>query len=70
MLVTISGRQGEGKTCVANIIRNALARYGCVADMGNVPVIDHEVAVDILFPSGPRGRGDRVEIRIREEEET
>ncbi len=59
MLITISGKACEGKTCVANIIRNALTAYRFDPDMGDIPFIDHEVAVDVL----PK----RLAIRIREE---
>lgn len=71
MVITISGRVGEGKTCVANIIRNALAGYGLDPDMGAVPFIDHEVAADLLSDRGRRSRSTAgPQIRICEKEET
>lgn len=56
MTITISGRDGEGKACIANIIRNALMGYSFDPDMIGIPIIDHEVAADVA--------SKRVEIRI------
>lgn len=60
MLITISGPTGEGKTCVANIIRDALISYRFKPDMVDIPIIDHEVAADLA--------SKRIEIRICKEE--
>lgn len=62
MLITVSGPHGEGKTCIANIIRNALVGYGFDPEMGKIPIIDHEIAADVM--------SKRVDIRICEEKDT
>ena len=59
MTITISGREGEGKTCVANIIRQCLQESGILPSMNGIPHIESNVAVDFL--------GERIEILIREE---
>jgi thymidylate kinase len=59
MTITISGREGEGKTCVANIIRQCLEESNILPSMNGIPRIESDVAVDFL--------GERIEIFIREE---
>lgn len=59
MTITITGISGEGKNCVANIIREAMESYGLDISMGNCPVFDGETAGDVMEFS-------KVEIRIVE----
>lgn len=59
MTITICGRAGESKTCIANLIRHALTRARTHIDMGAIPLIDYEVAWGML-PA-------RIHIRIIEE---
>lgn len=60
MIITISGPVGEGKTCVANIIRNALDVYRISVEMIAIPFIDHDLAAEFL--------PERLEVRIAEEQ--
>ena len=51
MTIIISGRAGEGKTCVANIIRQAMENAGVVAagfGLGLIPHFDAQVAAEML----------------------
>ena len=61
MTITISGREGEGKTCIANIIREALESAGVHAGgfgEGGIPFFESAVAADML--------ADRVEVKVVE----
>lgn len=62
MTITISGRNGEGKTCIANIVRQALEDAGVMPSgfgPGEIPYFESMVAVDML--------NERLVIQIVEE---
>lgn len=40
--ITISGKLGEGKTCIANIVRQALSECGIKTDMGNIRFLESD----------------------------
>lgn len=64
MQVVVRGKQGEGKTCLANVIHQALASYRIGATLDpKIPVIEASVAADVLLCD------KRIEIRIAEETE-
>lgn len=62
MTITISGRAGESKTCVANIIRQALENAGAFADGfgdGGIRYVDAKGAAIML--------DDKLKITVIEE---
>lgn len=61
MTVTVSGKLGEGKTCIANIIRQAMGEYGIAIDMGQIKFMESDVAADML--------AKRIVVKIVEVEE-
>lgn len=60
--MTVTGWQGEGRNCVANLVRHVLIENGLAVDMGVIPFVEYEVAADVM-------RDSRVTIRIVEEKE-
>lgn len=48
MTVTVSGRLGEGKTCIANIVREALGMRGISVDMGIVKFLEADAAESLF----------------------
>ncbi len=53
MTITISGTQGEGKTCIANVVRQALENTGIMPTGfgdgdGLIPWFEATVAADML----------------------
>lgn len=61
MTITITGKPGEGKTCIANIIRQAMSEYGITTDMGSIKFLESDVAADLL--------AERLVVKVVEEEE-
>ncbi len=61
--MTIAGRQGEGRHCIANFIRHILEENDIQVDMKKTPYIEYAVAADVL-------RDTAVSIRVIETEET
>lgn len=48
MTITITGKAGEGKKCVANICRHALETFGIMTSLDNVPFIEWDIAQSFM----------------------